>query len=97
MLTRQMIDKLHQIALEVLDFAVGHEAEDVHLPILAVIQLPARSCQGDCRNGTSGGADRSRATKSTEPDHDFVLGRARCAGRGEEVIGYIGNHVGSGV
>lgn len=89
MLARHLVNKRHQITVEAVDLLLSDKAEDVHLAVLAVVQLPAVASEVDGSNGASRSGNRASATEGTNPDHDFVLWVAIDLGRGEEVVGDV--------
>lgn len=97
MLASNLLDKLHQIAIEAVNLLLGNKAEHIHLAVLAVVQLPAVASQGDGSNGAASGGNGTSASESTDPDHDFVLGVTASFGGGEEVVGDVCDEVVAGV
>lgn len=79
---------------EACDWAVdGHETENAHGAVVAVVELPRVPSNGDCGNCASGGRDGAGTTVGSEPDHDLVgRGAAARSGGKEDVVGDIGDN-----
>lgn len=93
LLAGQVAQELNKISLEACLLGGCDKAEDIHVAILAVVQLPAGSCQGDGCNGAASSRDGASAAERGEPDHDFVLGVASGGGGGEQIERYVGDDV----
>lgn len=86
-----------QITVEAIDRADSNEREDSHLSIGAFVQLKLLAGNRDGGDGTASRGDGTSATKSRQPDHDFVLGGAGGRCTGEEIVGDVGDDVRPGV
>lgn len=52
---------------------------------------------GDGGNRAAGSGDGASTAESSEPNHDFVFVAAASGGRGEDVVGYVGDNVATGL
>lgn len=82
------------VAAEAGDWAVdGHETENVHRAVVAIVEFPRVPSNGDCGNCASGGRDGASTAVGSEPNHDLVgRGAAARSGGKEDVVGDIGDH-----
>ncbi len=97
MLARDLLDKRHQVAIKAVNLLLRNEAEDIHLAVHAIVQLPAVTRQRNRSNGAASRRNGTSAAESTDPDHDFVLWVAAGFGRGEKVVGDVCNEVSASV
>lgn len=89
--------ELVQITVERVNRVDSDEREHGHLTVRSLPQLELLAGNSDGGNGTASGGDGACATKSGQPDHDFVLGVTGGGGAGEKVVGDIGDNGGAGV
>jgi hypothetical protein len=87
----QVDKELVQIAIEVLDLATGHEAEDGHLAVGSLVQLPARARNSNSSDGCASSGNRARATERRKPNHNLILRAARRRRACEQVIRDVRN------
>lgn len=73
------------------------EGKDGSRAIGAFIEFPRHAADGWRGDGRATGGDRPRAAEGGEPDHDFVSVGAGGAAGGEQVVGDVGDDVGTGV
>ena len=73
-------------------FALGYKAVDGSRAIWSRVEFEGHATNGGRSDGRTGAGDGSGTTKCCEPDHDLILGRARCGGGREQVVGYIGDN-----
>lgn len=97
MVLGQVVDEDHQVIVETADVAVRDEAEDRHLAIGSLPQLPVLASEVDGRDGLAGGGDGACAAEGAEPDHDLVGWAGGGGAAGEEVVGDVGDDAGAGV
>ena len=93
----QVLGEGGQVAAEVVDVAGGDEAEDVHVAVHAVEEVPRGAEDVDGGDGAAGGGDGAGAAEGAEPDHELVVGVAVGRLAGEEVEGDVGDEVTAGV
>ena len=87
-----------EVAGEVVDGAGGDEAEGRHLTVGARVQVEGVAADRDVTgDGLAGCGDGAGTAERCEPDHDFVVVGASCAGGEEGVVGDIGDEGGAGV
>jgi hypothetical protein len=63
----------------------------------SLVQPELVASNGDSCKGAAGRGDRASAAKSSQPDHNFVLGGAGGGCAGEEVVRNVGDDRGAGV
>lgn len=93
----EVVQEEHHVGREASDLARGHKRVDGGGAVGALVQLPRLA--GDRRggDGRAGGGDGAGAANGRQPYHDLVLvGTARRA-REPQVVGHVGDQVGTGV
>lgn len=94
----QISKEIHQITTETSNIgSVGSEGVNLIDTIASIPQLPAVASNSDCSNGLAGLRDGAGATEGGQPDHDFEFVLAACGGRGEDVVGDVGDDVAAGL
>lgn len=90
----EIVGEIGEVGAEVVDVgAGGDEAEDGHLAVDALVELPAVLGEGDGGNGGAGAGDGAGAAEGGQPDHEFEFGGAGGRGGGEEVVCDVGDEV----
>lgn len=88
----EVAEEVKQVTTECRDLALGDEAVYGRIAVGPAVQLEGVAVEGRRGNGRSCRGDGASTSDGGKPDHDFVLVRAGRRGRGEHVVGHIGNN-----